>query len=119
LGTARSTLRGLRDELEQSPSWKPILSPLADEGDSLEQALMAAGRGEPSAWSAEQLRWRANSYVTRLAQSYLAAAKGTGFVSGHPSERAIREAMFFYVWSCPQSVVYDNLQELACGNSAR
>ncbi|MFM9965967.1 MAG: hypothetical protein ACKV2Q_32700, partial [Planctomycetaceae bacterium] len=61
LGTARSTLRGLRDELEQSPSWKPILSPLADEGDSLEQALMAASRGEPSAWSAEQLRWRANS----------------------------------------------------------
>jgi hypothetical protein len=75
---------------------------------------MSAARGEPGAWSAEQIRGRANSYVTRLAQSYLAAAKGTGFVSGHPAERAVREAMFFYVWSCPQSVVQGNLQELAC-----
>ena len=114
LGTARSTLRSLRDELEQTPSLNPVISQLTDEGHSLERALLAAGRCEPSAWSPEQIRLRANSYVTRLAQGYLAAAKGTGFVSGHPAERAIREAMFFYVWSCPQSVVHGNLQELAC-----
>ena len=80
--------------------------------------MLAASRGEPEAWSTEQIRQRANSYVTRLAQSYLAAAKGTGFVSGHPAERAVREAMFFYVWSCPQSVVQGNLQELACRDEA-
>ena len=80
--------------------------------------MLAASGNEPGAWSAEQMRLRANSYVTRLAQSYLAAAKGTGFVSGHPAERAVREAMFFYVWSCPQSVVQGNLQELACRDEA-
>jgi alkylation response protein AidB-like acyl-CoA dehydrogenase len=118
LGTARSTLRALRDETQQSPSLEPVVVHLADEGRSLEHALIAAGRGEPGAWSAEQIRLRANSYVTRLAQSFLAAAKGTGFVSGHPAERAIREAMFFYVWSCPQAVVQGNLQELACRDEA-
>ncbi len=116
LGTSRSTLRALRDELRQPPSLEPVISQLADEGRLLEDALFTASRGQPGAWSAEQIRLRANSYITRLAQSSLAAAKGTGFVSGHPAERAIREAMFFYVWSCPQTVVLDNLQELACRN---
>lgn len=113
LGTSRSTLRALRDELRQTPSLESIVSQFSDEGRLLEDALFAASCGEPGAWSAEQIRLRANSYVTRLAQSSLAAAKGTGFVSGHPAERAIREAMFFYVWSCPQAVVHGNLQELA------
>ena len=118
LGTARSTLRALQNESQSTPSLEPVVLQLADEGRSLEQALLAASRNEPGAWSAEQVRLRANSYVTRLAQSYLASAKGTGFVSGHPAERAVREAMFFYVWSCPQSVVQGNLQELACRDEA-
>lgn len=116
LGTARSTLKGLRNELRQTPSLEPVVAQLADEGQVLERALLTAGRGEPGSWTAEQIRLRANSYVTRLAQSFLAAAKGTGFVSGHPAERAVREAMFFYVWSCPQSVVQGNLKELACND---
>ena len=118
LGTARSTLRALRIETQSTPCFESVVSQLADEGLSVEQALLAASRNEPGAWSAEQVRLRANSYVTRLAQTYLAAAKGTGFVSGHPAERAVREAMFFYVWSCPQSVVQGNLQELACRDEA-
>ncbi|MBM3968891.1 MAG: acyl-CoA dehydrogenase [Planctomycetes bacterium] len=113
LGTSRSILRALCDELRQNPSLEPMVSQFFDEGRLLEDALFATSRCEPGACSAEQIRLRANSYVTRLAQSSLAAAKGTGFVSGHPAERAIREAMFFYVWSCPQAVVYGNLQELA------
>lgn len=114
LGAARSTLRLLRQECARNPSLEAIIARLGKEGCELEQALCVASRGEPGAWSAEQLRFRANSYVTRLAQCALAAAKGTGFVSGHPAERAVREAMFFYVWSCPQSVVQGNLQTLAC-----
>jgi hypothetical protein len=44
----------------------------------------------------------------------LAASKGAGFVAGHPAERAVREAMFFLVWSCPQPVVSAALREFAC-----
>jgi hypothetical protein len=64
--------------------------------------------------TAETLRFRANSLVSRASQAYLAACKGAGYVQGHPAERAVREAMFFQVWSCPQAVVNSTLSELAC-----
>jgi hypothetical protein len=43
----------------------------------------------------------------------LVAAKGTGYVVGHPAGRWCREALFFLVWSCPQPVSAANLCELA------
>jgi alkylation response protein AidB-like acyl-CoA dehydrogenase len=66
------------------------------------------------AFSSESIRHRANSLVLRVAQAYLGASKGAGFVAGHPAERAVREAMFFLVWSCPAPVVAANLREFAC-----
>jgi hypothetical protein len=52
--------------------------------------------------------------VLRATQAQLAASKGAGFVRGHPAERAVREAMFFLVWSCPQPVLAAALREFAC-----
>ncbi len=63
--------------------------------------------------SNEQLRTRANSLVLRASQAALTAAKGTGYVVGHPAGRWCREALFFLVWSCPQPVLAANLCELA------
>ena len=34
-------------------------------------------------------------------------------VAGHPAERLVREAHFFLVWSCPQSVAGITLCELS------
>ena len=65
----------------------------------------------------ESIRQRANSLVIRAAQASLGAAKGAGFVHGHPAERAVREAMFFLVWSCPQPVVESTLKALMCQGS--
>jgi hypothetical protein len=62
----------------------------------------------------ESIRQRANSLVLRAAQAWLAACKGAGFVTGHPAERLVREAMFFLVWSCPQPVLAAALREFAC-----
>jgi alkylation response protein AidB-like acyl-CoA dehydrogenase len=59
------------------------------------------------------LRQRANSLVLRASQAALAAAKGSGYVVGHPAGRWCREALFFLVWSCPQPVTAANLCELA------
>ena len=61
----------------------------------------------------EELRTRANSLVLRATQAALAAAKGTGYVVGHPAGRWCRESLFFLVWSCPQPVLAANLCELA------
>ena len=70
---------------------------------------LAEGR---SVCSSEALRTRANSLVLRSTQAALVAAKGAGFVEGHPVGRWCREAMFFLVWSCPQTVQDANLCEL-------
>jgi hypothetical protein len=51
--------------------------------------------------------------VLRSTQSALAAAKGAGYVAGHPAGRWCREALFFLVWSCPQPVLSAHLCELA------
>jgi hypothetical protein len=51
--------------------------------------------------------------VLRSTQAALAAAKGAGYVVGHPAGRWCREALFFLVWSCPQPVLSANLCELA------
>jgi hypothetical protein len=61
----------------------------------------------------DSIRTRANSLALRSTQALLAASKGAGFVSGHFAERAVREAMFFLVWSCPAPVVAAALRELA------
>lgn len=62
--------------------------------------------------SAAEIRLRANSLVLRVTQSAMAISKGAGFVQGHLAELAVREAMFFLVWSCPPPVVEGVLQEL-------
>jgi len=74
--------------------------------------LLALADGEPVC-SNEELRIVANSLALRASQASLAAAKGTGFVLGHPAGRWCREALFFLVWSCPQPVMAANLCELA------
>lgn len=67
--------------------------------------LLAAAQGEAGPQlTAETLRWRATSLALDASQAYLTAAKGAGFVRGHPAERLARESLFFLVWSCPQSV---------------
>jgi alkylation response protein AidB-like acyl-CoA dehydrogenase len=74
--------------------------------------LLALAEGE-NICTTESLRARANSLALRAAQASLAAAKGAGYVVGHPAGRWCREALFFLVWSCPQPVMAANLCELA------
>jgi alkylation response protein AidB-like acyl-CoA dehydrogenase len=50
------------------------------------------------------LRKQANDLALQSTQAALAAAKGAGFVDDHPVGRWAREALFFLVWSCPQTV---------------
>lgn len=73
----------------------------------------AAGPEPHGGGTAHELRRRANSLALRAAQAALAAAKGAGYVQGHPAGRWCCEALFFLVWSCPQPVVLANLCELA------
>lgn len=112
LGVARAALEVLATEAAKRPDLATVNDALAAEHAEAVADLLAIARGEP-ACSTESLRTRANSLVLRATQAALGAAKGAGYVAGHPVGRWCREALFFLVWSCPQPVVEANLCELA------
>lgn len=118
LGAARRSIRTLEDESARRPDLREIADGLNEDRSRAWKDLLTAARGdspqENACLSAESIRQRANSIVVRSAQACLAASKGAGFVSGHPAERAVRESMFFLVWSCPQPVLTATLREFAC-----
>lgn len=66
---------------------------------------------------AEALRARVNELALRASQAALVAAKGAGFVAGHPAGRWCREALFFLVWSCPPGVLATHLRDWTDGYS--
>jgi alkylation response protein AidB-like acyl-CoA dehydrogenase len=116
-GLARASLEHLAAEAANRRELVPIWEPLQAECQDLVAAIVQAteresASGDP-ALSSEAIRGRANSLALRSTQALLAASKGAGFVCGHFAERAVREAMFFLVWSCPQPVVAAALRELA------
>jgi alkylation response protein AidB-like acyl-CoA dehydrogenase len=101
--------------LEQSTLRPDFLKPSEELQSELTlrlNELVAISSDRPSI-SLDQLRQHANSLVLRATQAALAAAKGAGYCSDHPVGRWCREALFFLVWSCPQSVVRAQVCELA------
>lgn len=118
IGAAQGTLKMFAEEVDRRPELVEFLSPLTNEAAELTEQLRSSAMGNNTTglFSSESIRQRANSLAIRAAQSWLAATKGAGYVVGHPAERAVRESMFFLVWSCPQSVLEGNLRELTCGH---
>ncbi|HEV3417758.1 MAG TPA: acyl-CoA dehydrogenase family protein [Pirellulales bacterium] len=112
LGLATAALAFLTRESEKRAELKAPLDNLRDELNQSRDDLLALAAGEEPCTS-ERIRARANSLALRATQAALAAAKGTGYVIGHPTGRWCREALFFLVWSCPQPVTAANLCELA------
>ena len=112
VGLASAAIHFLRGESERRADLTTPTGALAKEVEQLAIDIDRMSNGE-EVCSTEQLRTRANSVALRSTQAALAAAKGTGFVAGHPAGRWCREALFFLVWSCPQPVMAANLCELA------
>ncbi len=115
VGLTAFVLTRLNAEAKRRPELLPILQALESEHRGARSELYRAAKNATATPpTAESVRQKANSLVMRTAQAYLAASKGAGFVVGHPAERAVREAMFFLVWSCPAPVVSAALREFAC-----
>jgi alkylation response protein AidB-like acyl-CoA dehydrogenase len=130
IGLASAAIDYLRDQTSSRTSLVEPTEALAADRDELFAAMMELAAGEalpphPRTLSYEgrgedgprsvpaTLRQRANSLALRASQAALAAAKGAGYVAGHPAGRWCREALFFLVWSCPAPVLQANLCELA------
>jgi alkylation response protein AidB-like acyl-CoA dehydrogenase len=102
--------------LEQECSRRDVLAAPTQALRREQQELVAALvdlAGGGTRCSSEQVRTDANSLALRSTQAALTAAKGAGYVTGHPAGRWCREALFFLVWSCPPPVAAANLCELA------
>jgi alkylation response protein AidB-like acyl-CoA dehydrogenase len=112
IGVAQAALDYLADESKRRQELQEPLLAFQREHKALRDDLLAVARGE-GACTKESIRQRANSLVLRASQAALSAAKGSGYVVGHPAGRWCREALFFLVWSCPQPVANANLCELA------
>jgi len=116
IGAATRTLQEFECESTSRPELADVIQQLTDQLSMLRTDLMTAASTSMAAdqlkTTAEDLRLRANSLVTRTAQAYVCSAKGAGFVQGHPAERYLRQSMFFQVWSCPPVVTQARLSEL-------
>ncbi len=112
IGLSSAAIDALRIASRERTTLADPAEALQAELAQLQQDLIALASGEDGCTS-EQIRTRANSLALRATQANLAAAKGAGFVAGHPAGRWCREALFFLVWSCPQNVLAANLCELA------
>lgn len=112
LGLSRAAIKFVRKETVKRENLQNPLDSLEADYEQCVSALQSSLEGTPIC-SNEQLRTRANSLALRSTQAALVAAKGAGYVAGHPVGRWCREALFFLVWSCPQPVVSANLCELA------
>jgi len=112
IGLASAALDFLEAEVVRRPDLAGPTIELRREHAGLQETLLALSAGQ-TVCTNDELRARANSLVLRATQSALAAAKGTGYIVGHPAGRWCREALFFLVWSCPQGVMAANLCELA------
>ena len=112
IGLASAAVAYLEREAAKRSDLVAPAAALQQELDEIRHDLLALADGREGC-NAGELRARANSFVLRATQVSLAAAKGAGFVVGHPAGRWCREALFFLVWSCPQGVLNSNLCELA------
>jgi len=113
LGATERSLTILAGEAALRPELAPIVAALQTEAEDVAKVLSQAAQYGIDAASRDALRARANSLVMRAGQAALTATKGAGFVVGHPAGEAVREALFFLVWSCPQAVAAAGLCELA------
>lgn len=112
LGLSQAAIGLIAKEAPHRVDLRRSLESLQRDYEATVESLFAAAEGDP-ACTKEELRTRANSLALRSTQAALAAAKGAGYVLGHPAGRWCREALFFLVWSCPQPVLAANLCELA------
>jgi len=112
VGLASSAIDFLDQERPKRPDLEVPSAALRESYEAVRDDLLAAAEGHARC-SKEEIRTQANSLVLRATQAALTAAKGTGYVVGHPAGRWCQEALFFLVWSCPQPVVEANLCELA------
>ena len=113
LALSTAAIEFVEEESHRRLELKDAAEQLRAELEESKTVLLMLAAGAETEMSPGEVRAKSNSLVLRATQSALVAAKGAGFVAGHPTGRWCREALFFLVWSCPQPVITANLCEFA------
>lgn len=116
LGHADALVEFLQEHAERADG--PVAAALrrhVEEAARVRTAFFAFADGVEDRRSeipAEELRVAVNDLVARLGVAVVVAGKGSGFVRPSLGERLAREALFFQVWSAPESVRSGTLERL-------
>lgn len=117
LGVAAGALADARSELvSRSRVCRNTVTKLQKEWRQLATRVYRHGMGTAVVASdpmAVELRAACNHLAMRCALATLELAKGRGLQADHAAQRRVREAMFFFVWSSPNSVIEQTLAGLA------
>ncbi len=108
IGHAAQAIEYLTKESQMRGDLRAVAEGLQNQWRNAFEELDRVNCGE-SQQDLATLRKKANDLALKSTQAALAAAKGAGFANDHDVGRWCREAMFFLVWSCPQSVVQAHL----------
>jgi hypothetical protein len=111
VGHASQAIDYLQKECRARPDLASVAQTLTAQRDLLAQQLTSASTATTSI-DVAGLRKSANDLALRATQAALIAAKGAGFLAEHEVGRWCKEALFFLVWSCPQSVAEAHLCSL-------
>lgn len=117
IGLAGALHAAIQETAARQPAvLEPVAAAVSKRYHDARDRLFAAGDRAAAAEvdTAETTAIRAdiNDLLHRLAATALTLAKGSGFVAGHPTQRLVREAMFFLVWSAPDTIRTETLQRL-------
>ena len=112
IGLAKAAIGFMVEQSVNRPDLISNVEAFQSQRKTITSQLLGIAAGE-SDCSKEEIRTAANSLAIRATQAALVAAKGAGYVEGHPVGRWCRESLFFLVWSCPQAVRDANLCEFA------
>ena len=117
LGVAAGALRDARELVTtRSARCKAVIKELRRQHAELSRQVYTQGADKVEADSATEpavLRAQCNNLCYRCTAASLELAKGRGLMMGHPAQRRMREAMFFFVWSSGASVIEETLTCLA------
>jgi len=90
-----------------TPAYEAVRDRLFAAADQLNDPAAEIPSGE--------IRSEVNALLVRLAATLMTLAKGSGFLSSHPAQRLVREAMFFMVWSASDPVRLGTLRRIWTG----
>lgn len=111
IGLASASIESLQTAAIDREALRGIAGDLAAERDRLRGRLFDAADHivNQADDDAAAIRFAANDLALRSSHAELVAAKGAGFIAGHPAGVHCQQALFFLVWSCPASVAGEHL----------